>query len=140
MTELTIIDAAVESGRVTTVPARMRDGAVRLSREALERALGWALRPEGLCRGSLCVPVREAAALEFPDGVDLGAVAATLGRPLALDVEEGAAYVGMGADERARSLAALEAPDFTLPDLHGRPHSLAEHRGKKVLLVAYASW
>jgi peroxiredoxin len=46
----------------------------------------------------------------------------------------------VGAHERARSLAALEAPDFTLPDLAGRPHSLAEHRGEKVLLVAYASW
>jgi hypothetical protein len=72
--------------------------------------------------------------------VDLAAVATALGRPLALDMEERAAYVGIGADERARSLAALEAPDFTLPDLDGRPHSLGEHRGKKVLLVAYASW
>jgi len=40
----------------------------------------------------------------------------------------------------------LESPDFSpvedvkLPDLHGRLHSLAEHRGKKVFLVAYASW
>ena len=140
MTDLTIIDAGVDAGRPATVPARLDGGAARLSRGALEQALGWALRPEGLCRGSVCVPVRHAAALETPEGVDLAAVAAALGRPLALDVEEGAAYVGIGADERARSLAALEAPDFTLPDLDGRPHSLGEHRGKKVLLVAYASW
>ena len=32
------------------------------------------------------------------------------------------------------------APDFTLPDLEGRLHSLSEHRGKKVLLVTWASW
>jgi peroxiredoxin len=37
-------------------------------------------------------------------------------------------------------LASLDAPDFTLPDLDGHLHSLAGHRGKKVLLVAYASW
>ena len=30
--------------------------------------------------------------------------------------------------------------DLSLPDLDGRLHSLAEHRGTKVLLVAYASW
>ena len=139
MTELTIIDGAA-SGGTATVPARLEAGAVRLSRGALEQGLGWALRPEGLCRGTACVPVRHAAELESPHGVDLAAVAAALGRPLALDAEEGAAYLGVGADERARSLAALEAPDFTLPDLDGRPHSLAAHRGKTVLLVAYASW
>ena len=48
--------------------------------------------------------------------------------------------LGVSAEERAQALASLEAPDFTLPDLDGRPHSLSEHRGKKVFLVAYASW
>ena len=33
-----------------------------------------------------------------------------------------------------------EAPDFTLPDAAGRLHRLSEHRGKKVLLVTWASW
>jgi AhpC/TSA family protein len=62
------------------------------------------------------------------------------GRPVAVDLDERAAYLGVSAAERAKALASLEAPDFTLPDLDGRPHSLSEYRGKKVLLVAYASW
>ena len=62
------------------------------------------------------------------------------GRPVAVDPEEAAAYLGVPARARAAALASLEAPDFTLPDLDGRLHSLSEHRGKKVLLVAYASW
>ena len=62
------------------------------------------------------------------------------GRPVALDVDERAAYLGVSASSRAKTLASLEAPDFTLPDLDGRLHSLSQHRGKKVLLVAYASW
>ena len=62
------------------------------------------------------------------------------GRPVAVDPEEGAAYLGVPARARAAALASLEAPDVTLPDLDGRLHSLSEHRGKKVLLVAYASW
>ncbi|MCH7868912.1 MAG: redoxin domain-containing protein [Myxococcales bacterium] len=37
-------------------------------------------------------------------------------------------------------LAGLAAPDFSLPDLEGTLHSLSDHRGKKVLLIAYASW
>ena len=48
--------------------------------------------------------------------------------------------LGNAASDRAAALASLEAPDFTLPDLDGRLHSLSEHRGKKVLLIAYASW
>jgi len=59
---------------------------------------------------------------------------------VALDLDERAAYLGISAAERAKSLASLEAPDFTLPDLDGRMHSLSQQRGTKVLLVAYASW
>ena len=73
-------------------------------------------------------------------GVDLAAFAAALDRPLALDVAEGVAALGTAAADRAASLASLEAPDFSLPDLAGRRHTLSEHRGKKVLLIAYASW
>ena len=62
------------------------------------------------------------------------------GRPVALDLDEGAAFVGVSARERARVLESLEAPDFTLPDLAGRVHRLSEQRGRKVLLVVYASW
>jgi hypothetical protein len=62
------------------------------------------------------------------------------GRPVALDEAEHVAYLGVSAEERGRRLASLEAPDFTLPDLDGRLHSLADHRGAKVFLVAYGSW
>ena len=33
-----------------------------------------------------------------------------------------------------------EAPDFTLPDLEGRQHSLSDYRGRKVFLASWASW
>ena len=68
------------------------------------------------------------------------ALAAAGDRSLAVDREEGVAYLGASAVTRAAQLASLEAPEFSLPDLDGRRHSLSEHRGKKVLLVAYASW
>lgn len=74
------------------------------------------------------------------EGVELAKRAEAAGRPVAIDRGERAAYLGVPARERARALASLEAPDFTLPDLQGRSHSLSQHRGKKVLLVAYASW
>lgn len=80
------------------------------------------------------------AVLDARDGLERAQQAEAAGRPVAVDREERAAYLGVSAAERAAALASLQAPDFTLPDLSGRPHSLSAQRGKKVLLVAYASW
>jgi hypothetical protein len=74
------------------------------------------------------------------ENVDLAVLSRLTGQPLALDVSEGAGCFASSPHERAAQLTSLEAPDFTLPDLEGRRHSLAQYRGKKVLLVAYASW
>jgi hypothetical protein len=45
-----------------------------------------------------------------------------------------------GAGERSAALASLDAPDFALPDLADRVHRLSDYRGRKVLLVTWASW
>jgi hypothetical protein len=130
----------IDGQSVHDLPAAIEAERVRIAAADLERATGWALKPEGLCRESVCVPVRERGALASAAGIDLAAFAAALGRPLALDLEERSAALGTPASDRAAALATLEAPDFALPDLAGRRHHLSEHRGKKVLLIAYASW
>jgi hypothetical protein len=130
----------IDDGSAAVVSASLRDGRVRLAPETVAETLGWKLEREGLCRGAVCVPVSDRAALVSDAGIDLEVLAETLGRPLALDVEERAAALGVAASDRTAQLASLEAPDFSLPDLEGRLHSLSDHRGKKVLLVAYASW
>jgi hypothetical protein len=78
--------------------------------------------------------------MEERDGVEVATRAQAEGRPVAIDRDERAAYLGVTARERIEALTSLEAPDFTLPDLDGRLHSLRDYRGRKVLLVAYASW
>ena len=133
---LTLIDG----GRAVELAARFDSGGVRLPAAEVQKGLGWELKPEGLCREGLCVPVDDTPGLVNEDGIDLASLARVLRRPLALDVTERAAYLGESAAERAAQLATLQAPDFTLPDLDGRPHSLSEHCGGKVLLIAYASW
>lgn len=134
--QFTIID----EGRTHSVQAAVRDGRVTLAADELERALGWTLEPEGLCRGEVCVPVRDRAALLDGEDIELAAFASVLGRPLALDPQERVAALGTATSEQAARMATLAAPDFTLPDLAGKLHSLSDHLGKKVLLIAYASW
>lgn len=48
--------------------------------------------------------------------------------------------LGSSAEERNASLIGVEAPDITLPDLAGMPHSLTALRDKKVVLTTWASW
>jgi hypothetical protein len=129
----------IDDGAPVRVAARLHEGRVRIAPGDVG-ALGFELTAEGLCRGGACLLVPEGSRLVTDEGVDLAELAAVTGRPLALDTDERAAYLGVAARDRAEALASLRAPDFTLPDLDGRPHSLAEHRGRKVLLVAWASW
>ena len=133
---LTIIDA----GRAVDVDARVDAERVLLSEAALREALGWELHEGTLCNDTMCVPLPAGSSLAAGGALDLADVAGVLDRPLALDAAEGVAYLGASARERADTLASLIAPDFELPDLAGRSHTLAEHRGKKVLLVVWASW
>jgi hypothetical protein len=130
----------IDAGTAAELDADVDAGRVLLSAADLARSTGWEHKPEGLCRGDVCIPLRDPQVATGNGRLDLARLAATLRRPLALDVEESAAFLGTAATDRAEPLRALQAPDFTLPDLSGRMHSLGEHRGKKVLLVAYASW
>lgn len=110
---------------------------VELTIDTFEAALGWTVKPEGFCRGEVCIPAGEAVA----DGtVDLAAYARLTARPMIVNVAERAISLGTAAADRSDELSSLDAPDFTLPDLDGKLHSLSDYRGKKILLAAYASW
>lgn len=108
--------------------------------EQLEATLGWTLKPEGLCRDDTCVIVPDRSALEREGQIDVTAVAELLDRPAAIDDASGVTAVGAPRAARRRALHDLRAPDFVLPDLDGTPHALSDHRSKKRLLVAFASW
>ncbi len=134
--EFTVLD---ERGAVS-VHAIVRNDRVQLNPADLERALDWELKPEGFCQGSTCIPIPDDDSVVAHGVVDLVEFARLLDRPIALDVGERSAYLGTSAGDRAEQLASLEAPNFTLPGLDGQLRSLSGYRGRKVLLVAYASW
>lgn len=130
----------LDEGRATEVGAELAGGRVLLSADALERSLGWDLKPQGLCRGDVCMPIAGRTGLESGGKIDLAALAELLQRPLALDLDERTASLGASARERGEALKGGVAPDFALPDLTGREWTLGGLRGAKVLLIAYASW
>jgi hypothetical protein len=130
----------VDDDRTAVVPATRGDDTLLVKADDLARATGWTLKPEGLCRDDVCVPVRDRSALVRDDRIDLRAFAVALGRPLALEPAAALAVLGEGSDAVGAQLASLTAPPFTLPDLDGNPVALADFVGRKRLLIAWASW
>jgi hypothetical protein len=111
----------------------------------LRRATGFALKPQGVCRDELCFPLPKSREQEFvrknsaKTWFDLMAFARLVHQPVAHDEALATWYFGLRSDQR-QGLSSLEAPDFTLPDMNGKIHSLSDFRGKKVLLLTWASW
>lgn len=108
---------------------------LRVPRDRFEQETGWALKPQGACRGEICVPLPEPAGTT----VDVGDIAARLGMPLVHDETEGLWALGP-ASLIGHALPSAEAPELELPDLDGNPFRLSSLRGQKVLLVAWAPY
>jgi hypothetical protein len=130
--------------RAVTVTGEAEGDELWLRPAELARAGGWELKPEGLCRDALCVPVPPAASwVRNRSGdlkVDVTGLSRHMGQPVAASPEHAVWSIGPAAEDVADRLRSLEAPDFTLPDLEGRAHTLSSFRGRKVFLLAWASW
>jgi hypothetical protein len=139
---LMVVSVASDLG-VFPLPAAVAAGdALWLSPSDAELATGWTMKPEGLCRDQICVPVPRSSSSDFVrDGaINIAAFWRHMDAPVRAS-EAGDVWVfGERADVRATALDHLEAPDFELPDVSGRKHRLSDYRGQKVLLATWASW
>jgi hypothetical protein len=105
----------------------------------LERRTGWAVKPEGACKGEVCVPLPPEA--DMGRGrVDVGALAERLAMPLVRDEETSLWAMGPESAVTGRALTTATVPEIVLPDLDGNEVAISSLRGQKVLLVAWASW
>ena len=104
-----------------------------------EARTGWAIKPQGACKGDVCVPLPDGA--RRGDGrLDASVVAERLGMPLVADDSHGIWALGPETAVTGRALTTTVAADVTLPDVDGELFRLSALRGQKVLLVAWASW
>ncbi len=135
-----MVEVTVISDEVRHVDAEVSGDRVLVDADRLPAAMGWELKPEGLCRADVCVPVRDPSGLFVGDALDLAAVCAALSRPVVADADARLVAVALDAEARHRALDDLVAPPFALADLDGHVHTLDEWRGQKKLLSAFASW
>lgn len=93
------------------------------------------MKPEGACRGAVCIPLPE----EVGEDLDLRAIADGMGLPLIHDEESGYWCV-VPEPMGLTTLDSARAPEVVLPDLEGRPFRLSALRGQKVVLLAWAPY
>jgi hypothetical protein len=104
-----------------------------LDADTFRSGTGWEIKPEGACKGEMCVPLAD------PSRFDLVATAERLGMALVHDDAHGLWALGPES-VTGRALVTADAPDLVLPDLDGDEFDLASLRGQKVVLVAWAPY
>ncbi len=114
--------------------------------EQFSEVTGLELKPEGVCQGELCIPLTpeaRRAVLRNRDGrewIFLTALAERLGQVVEAVPAERVWSFGEVPATVATGLESGMAPDFALPDRTSKLVRLSDFRGKKVLLLTWASW
>lgn len=98
--------------------------------DELEPRTGWTVKPEGACRGDVCVPL----ARPF----DLCDLARRLGMELVNDADHD--LWALGPESGGPALSSARLPEIVLPDRNGEDFELRSLRGMKICMIAWASW
>lgn len=133
--QLTVIDDAAR-----TVEAEVVGEQILLDPAAFAIAAGWEVKPEGFCQGDVCIPYAATDAARVGDKIDLVATMTAFGRPVLSALDEGVVALGQRSELRHDAVVGGKAAPFSLSDLNGKTHHLSDYKGKKRLLVAFASW
>ena len=100
-----------------------------------ERETGWTFKPEGACKGEVCIP------LATPPGetIDALEIAQAMGLPVATHADS--ELIAIGPESiGSHALITAEAPDIRLPDLDGNEFALRSLRGQKIVVYAWAPY
>ncbi len=117
-----------------------------VSPEDLTRVTGLVLKPEGACVADICIPVKQDADSNLfvkrlgKKWVNATALAAILGQSVVADHDTNVWSFGQVPAVRASSYDQGVAPDFALKDRQGNTVRLSDYRGKKVIIMTWASW
>ncbi len=127
----------VTLARIGRDPANAAD-ALWIHKEDLPRINEFELKPQGACRADVCIPIPKTMVRgEF---LNLTAFARKAGQSVVADPAARVWSFGEIPVVRGAYLESRMAPDFAVPDRTGHVVKLSQFRGKKVLLVTWASW
>ncbi|MBZ5611713.1 MAG: hypothetical protein LAP38_25915 [Acidobacteriia bacterium] len=102
----------------------------------LPRINQFELKPQGACRADMCIPIPKA--LKNGEWFNLTGFSRKVGQSFISD--SGVWSFGEIPVMRGSFYESRIAPDFAVPDRKGKIVHLSDFRGKKVLVVTWASW
>ena len=114
--------------------------------DELKSATGFELKPHGACLDEICIPMlgdEKDKLLKQKHGkqwVNMSCLSAKLDQKLVYDQSEDIWSLGSIPDQRRSTLESGIAPDFEFDDWQGNTIRLSDYRGKKVLIITWASW
>jgi hypothetical protein len=111
---------------------------LNIDQAAFEARTGWVIKPEGACKGDACVPLPTEAVAN--GHLDARILSEKLGMSLVADDGQKLWALGPETAITGKALTSAIAPDIALPDLGGNLFRIADLRGRKVVLVSWASW
>lgn len=114
--------------------------------EDMTRINGFELKPEGACLNEICIPIKQDEDSRVfvrrlgQSWVNLSELARKLQQPFVSDAESSVWSFGAIPSVRKPFLESAIAPDFELEDRNGDLVRLSDLRGKKVVIMTWASW
>ena len=93
---------------------------------------GWTIKPEGACKGEVCVPLGTGP-------FDAVSAAEQLGMAMVADVSRSRWAIGPETIGD-RALTTAEAPELILDDIDGNEFALSSLWGQKVVIVSWAPY
>jgi hypothetical protein len=102
----------------------------------LPRINQFEVKPQGACRADLCIPLTK----DLKSGEWFNLTGFARRTHQAWIADSGVWSFGEIPVVRGEFYQSRMAPDFAVPDRRGRVVHLSDFRGKKVLVVTWASW
>ena len=102
----------------------------------LPRINEFEVKPQGACRADVCIPLSKA--LKAGDMFNLTGFAKKIGESVVAD--QNVYSFGEIPVLRGGFYNSRVAPDFAVPDRKGKVVHLSDFRGKKALVITWASW
>ena len=129
-------DRSVALDRIGPDPTHAPD-ALWVRKRDLPRINDFEVKPQGACRADVCIPIpKDMTRGEY---FNLTAFARKIAQPVVVDTPSRVWSFGE-IQALGNGLTSRVAPDIAVPDRGGRPVRLSRFRGKKLLVVTWASW
>lgn len=145
LSKYTQMTTIIANNQVVEVKTLSLNNVLWINESDLKQSVGFDLKPSGACYPKLdiCIPLfEEGYKYQDENGVwlNMSKLTETLEMSCVSNTGRTVWSIGIIPQERQQLLETGIAPDFEIEDIYGNLIRLSDFRGKKVLIVTWATW